>query len=59
LRAQIGPMCGLLSQAYEDQVALVRMAQSQVEACEDELAARNAEIEALQVGLAASPATLR
>jgi hypothetical protein len=52
-------MCGLLSQAYEDQVALVRMAQSQVEACEDELAARNAEIEALQVGLAASPATLR
>ncbi|KAK9917746.1 hypothetical protein WJX75_007750 [Coccomyxa subellipsoidea] len=39
-------------QAYEDQVALVRMAQSQVEACEDELAARNAEIEALQESIA-------
>lgn len=36
-------------QAYQEQVALVRMAQSQVEACEDELAARNAEIEAFQV----------
>ncbi|BDA48736.1 hypothetical protein COCOBI_12-4180 [Coccomyxa sp. Obi] len=39
-------------QAYEDQVALVRMAQSQVEACEDELAARTAEIEALQERIA-------
>ncbi len=44
---------GVITQAYEDQVALVRMAQSQVEACEDELAARNAEIDALQVRAAA------
>ena len=38
-------------QAYEDQVSLVRVAQNQVEACEDELASRGAEIEALQVGM--------
>ena len=38
-------------QAYEDQVSLVRVAQNQVEACEDELASRGAEIDALQVGM--------
>ena len=36
-------------QAYEDQVSLVRVAQNQVEACEDELATQGAEIDALQV----------
>ena len=38
-------------QAYEDQVSLVRVAQNQVEACEDELASRGAEVDALQVGM--------
>ena len=36
-------------QAYEDQVSLVRIAQAQVEACEDELNSRAAELDALQV----------
>lgn len=36
-------------QAYEDQVSLVRVAQAQVEACEDELNSRAAELDALQV----------
>ena len=40
----------MLPQAYEDQASLVRVAQAQVEACEDELASRAAELEALQVG---------
>ena len=40
----------IFAQAYEDQVSLVRVAQNQVEACEDELASRGAEIDALQVG---------
>ena len=41
-------------QAYEDQVSLVRVAQNQVEACEDELASRGAEIDALRVRLASN-----
>ena len=41
---------GVLPQAYEDQASLVRVAQAQVEACEDELASQAAELEALQVG---------
>ncbi len=41
-------------QAYEDQVSLVRVAQAQVEACEDELNSRVAELDALQVSHIAS-----
>lgn len=36
-------------QAYKDQASLVRVAQAQVEACEDELTARATEMDALQV----------
>ena len=50
------PLCTL--QAYEDQVSLVRVAQAQVEACEDELNSRAAELDSLQVTRIASPGSL-